>query len=64
MTERLGVTLSEDDRADLELYLDTYRNWSGETVLEAFDGSNETHREERLRGLLYILGQHPTFTFR
>jgi hypothetical protein len=29
-----------------------------------FDGSNATHISERVRGLLYILAQHPTYTVR
>ena len=60
----LGVKLTPDERTRLAEYLDTRKESSGEVVADPFDPANPEHVEERIRGLLYILGQHPTYMVR
>jgi hypothetical protein len=60
----LRVTLSPDERATCVTYLDTIRQADGQTVASPFDPTDNRHLEERVRGLLYILGQHPSYLIR
>lgn len=57
----MRVTLTDGERASLIDYLNTVRQSNGTVVPSPFDGSNQTHLDERVRGLVYILAQHPTF---
>ncbi len=57
----LDVQLSTQDRADLVAYLGSQRDSSGNVTSSPFDGSNQQQLDERVRGLLYILAQHPTY---
>jgi hypothetical protein len=57
---RLRVRLSDEDRTELQRYLNTVRQ-NGNPVASAFDGNNPQHVDERVRGLLLILAQHPTY---
>jgi uncharacterized protein (DUF1800 family) len=61
---RLSVELSSEERDTLVHYLDTERQGDGTDVDDPFDPANERHVDERLRGLLYILAQHPTAMIR
>lgn len=60
----LDVKLVEGDREDLLDYLNTDRQSNGSVVESPFDGTNQTHLDERVRGLLHILAQHPTYQVR
>ena len=44
-------------------YLDT-RYTAGEVIPDPFDPTSPAQLEERLRGLYYVLGQHPTYLMR
>jgi len=57
----LRVTITAEDRADLIEYLNTNRKSDGSTEPSPFDGTDAKHIDERVRGLLYILAQHPTY---
>jgi uncharacterized protein (DUF1800 family) len=57
----LDVQLSTQDRTDLVLYLNTVRDAAGVVTASPFDGSSQQHLDERVRGLLYALAQHPTY---
>ena len=61
----LPVPAPHDDLSDVERqacvdYLNTQRQSNGTVVSSPFDGSNQTHLDERVRGLLWILAQHPS----
>ena len=60
----LGVKLEGEERSRLVEYLDTQREGDGDVVSDPFDPNNPDHVDERIRGLLYILGQHPTYMVR
>jgi hypothetical protein len=58
----LGVTLTPTEHADLVTYLDTTMDGSGNVVMgDPLDVGDPQHVSERVRGLLYILAQHPTY---
>jgi uncharacterized protein (DUF1800 family) len=57
----LDVQLSTQDRADMVTYLNTTRDAAGNVTTSAFDGSVQAQLDERVRGLLYVLAQHPTY---
>ena len=56
---RLEVTAAERDL--LIEYMNTVRYANGNVQDSPFDPDDPGHLDERLRGLLYILAQHPTF---
>jgi hypothetical protein len=59
------VKLLPAERTSLITYLDTsYNATTGVTTSSPFDPNNTTHVSERVRGLLYILAQHPTYAIR
>ena len=61
----MHVTLTASEKAQLVTYLDTsYNATNGTTSPSPFDPNNTTHVAERVRGLLYILSQHPTYAVR
>lgn len=60
LVRTLNVTVSAAERAQYVTYLD--QNASGQP--DVFDPNNPTDVDQRLRGLLYILAQHPTYTVR
>lgn len=64
LAQRLRVTLSPDERTELITYLDTTRTTEGVVVPDPFDPANLAQVEVKIRGLLWILGQHPTYQLR
>jgi uncharacterized protein (DUF1800 family) len=65
LAARLHVTLTPAERTQLITYLDTSYNATTQVVTPSpFDPANATHVAERVRGLLYILAQHPTYAIR
>ncbi|MCE9638457.1 MAG: DUF1800 family protein [Planctomycetes bacterium] len=64
LTKLLRVTLSDAERTSCIDYLNTQRQTNGTYTASTFDGSSQAHLDERVRGLLYILAQHPTYQIR
>lgn len=64
IARRLGVELEEADHADLVRYLDTHRSWSGSEDEDPLDQAEAERVDLRLRGLLYVLAQHPRYALR
>jgi hypothetical protein len=67
MADRMDVRLSDTDKTELTLYLNSRRNSDGSidsSAAQVFDGNSQAHRDERVRGLLLILAQHPDFQVR
>jgi hypothetical protein len=61
----LNVKLTDPERTQFATYLDTtYNATTGVVTPSPFDANNATHVSERVRGLLYILVQHPTYAVR
>jgi uncharacterized protein (DUF1800 family) len=61
----LRVDLTDAERTQLATYLDTsYNATTGQVTPSPFSANNATHVSERVRGLLYILVQHPTYAVR
>ena len=59
----LRLRLTEAERSEAIRYLDT-DFVRGEVVASPFDPTNPTHIDSRLRGLIYILAQHPSYHIR
>lgn len=59
----LNVRLETAQRDRCILYLNQDRNTTS-VVSQPWDFSNATQRDKKIRGLLYILGQHPTYQLR
>lgn len=64
IAKKLRIELDPDERDTLVQYMDTRRDGEGVDVDEPFDPADERHVSERLRGLLYILAQHPNYMIR
>ena len=65
LAERLNVQLGAAERTELITYLDTERDNAGNVTTVPFDpGGDAPEAERRVRGLLWILGQHPTYQTR
>jgi uncharacterized protein (DUF1800 family) len=61
---RLQVDLPADERTTCANYLDSSRTNSGVVTRSAFETVGLAEQEQRLRGLLWILGQHPLYQVR
>lgn len=59
----LQVQLQPDQRQECIDYLNTDRNSSGDFA-DPWDFYDATDRDKKIRGLLYIMGQHPTYQIR
>jgi len=65
MALRLNVPLTPAERTELVTFLDTQRDRDGTVTPDPFDPqADRTTAEDRLRNLLWILGQHPTYQIR
>jgi hypothetical protein len=65
MARRLNVPLTPTERTDCTAYLDTSRDNAGNVTSDPFDPIGAPAvAEERLRGLLWILAQHPNYQVR
>jgi uncharacterized protein (DUF1800 family) len=60
----LRVVLTAADRTICIDYLNTQRAANGTVSASPFNAANDTHIDERVRGLLYVLAQHPTYHVR
>jgi len=61
LAARMRVDLSTGDRADLIDYLNTERQNDGTVQSDPFDGSDQSHLDGRVRGVIWVLSQHPTY---
>lgn len=61
---RLRLDVSEEERASFVDFLNSVRDSGGAVTSDEFDASESRHLDERVRGLLYVLGQHPSFLTR
>ena len=61
LTARLAVTLGADERQRLVDYMVTVRQGDGTVVPSPL---TETNLDQRVRGALYVLAQHPTYHVR
>ena len=64
LAKRLQITLNAAERARAIEYLETERLPSLLPTPSPWDPQDETKTEERMRGLLWVLCQHPTYTVR
>jgi hypothetical protein len=70
LAQRLNVTLSPAEVTEATTYLDTQRDNNGNVTPSPFDqldplvAAGLTEIEDRVRGLLWILAQHPTYIVR
>ena len=64
LAELLNVKPTTVQRNAYIDYLNTYRTWGGVVSNSPFDGANADHISERVRGLLWILAQHPDYQVR
>lgn len=67
LAARLDLTLDADDVATYATYLDTRTFVQGEELMterDPFRFERREHVSERLRGLLFLLSQHPSFLLR
>jgi hypothetical protein len=65
LARRLRVDLTTPERTTLVTYLDTERDNAGTVSASPFDPQGDPpEAERRVRGLLWILGQHPTYQTR
>ena len=64
LATHLRVTLSDPERTEYITYLDTDRDPSGNVIQDPFDGNDPFQVDMKVRGLLYILAQHPTYHIR
>ncbi|MDJ0975358.1 MAG: DUF1800 family protein [Planctomycetota bacterium] len=62
IAERFQVQLTPEENTTLVDFLNT--SDSGSTTEEPWDATNPTHIDSRLRGLLYIIAQHPQHLLR
>ena len=61
LATRLSVTLSAEDRTDLIDYLNSVRQGDGTVDPSLFDATNQSHLDVRVRGVIYVLAQHPSY---
>jgi len=61
LEDLLRLGLSDAERTTLLTYLNTTRQSNGTIVASPFDGSSQAQLDERVRGLIYVLAQHPSF---
>jgi hypothetical protein len=61
LAELLDVQITEEDRTRLVDYLNTVRDAAGNVTASPFNGASQQHLDERVRGVLYALTQHPTY---
>jgi hypothetical protein len=67
VADRLGLVLTPDEIATYEQYLDTRAVEEGAELQvqhDPFRGQDPMHVSERVRGLLFLLTQHPSYLLR
>jgi len=61
---RLQVKLTTAQRDECIDYLNSDRQANGTIISQPWDINDAVQRDKKIRGLLYILGQHPTYAIR
>jgi hypothetical protein len=64
LQQRLNMSITRGERELYEAYLNTRRDADGNVSDDPFDGTNPEHLDERVRGLLYMLAQNPSYQLR
>ncbi|MCZ6689631.1 MAG: DUF1800 family protein [Planctomycetota bacterium] len=64
LTNLMRLKLATVERTEYINYLDTNRDAAGNVFSDPFDGNDPIHVDERVRGLLYVMAQHPTYHIR
>ena len=64
LEELLGLSLSTTEEQACLDYLNSVRSSDGSSNASPFDGTNQSHLDERVRGLLYVLAAHPSYQVR
>lgn len=59
-----GINMTISERQRYIDYLNSDRNSSGVTIADPFNGDNATQVDKKIRGLLYMMAQHPSFHIR
>jgi hypothetical protein len=59
LTSRMAIRLDDAERATLITYLDSNVASNGTVTTDAFDPANAQDVSSRVRGLVYILANHP-----
>ncbi len=63
LANRLSVTLAPSERTQMLDYMNTDLV-GGNVVPDPFDADDVVHLDQRMRGVLYMLGQHPSYVLR
>ncbi len=61
VAELLGVTLDETEKAELVAFMNVQIDRDGEETPLTYTPQNQDHQNRKLRNLLWILCQHPSF---
>jgi hypothetical protein len=61
VAQLLGVELDDVDRRELIAYMNVHINRDGEETPLTYTPQNEEHQNRKLRNLIWILCQHPSF---
>ena len=65
ISSRLNVPLTPAEKTECMEYLDSERDNNGNVTQDPFDPQGDpTEAEDRVRGVLWILGQHPDYMIR
>ena len=61
---RLRLALGDSERTVLATYLEQDRDFTGAVIDDPWDPTDDVQVDKKVRGLLYIMGQHPTYLTR
>ncbi len=64
LAKRLRLELSVDDHTLMATYLEQDRDFTGTVVNDPWDPTDDVQIDKKVRGLLYIMSQHPTYLTR
>jgi uncharacterized protein (DUF1800 family) len=59
-----GINMTISERQRYIDYLNSDKNGAGVTIADPFNGDNATQIDKKVRGLLYMMAQHPSFHIR
>jgi uncharacterized protein (DUF1800 family) len=64
MASAFGINMTISERNRYLEYLNSDRNAQGQVISSPFNGDNATEIDKKVRGLIYIMSQHPSFHIR
>ncbi len=64
MASAFGINMTISERNRYLEYLNSDRNGAGQVIASPFNGDNATEIDKKVRGLVYIMSQHPSFHIR